>query len=347
MTTKYKNILFSGLLASVMVFTTSCDLGEQEDTTGLATISASSPTVTITPNDFDNINGVEEDATYTYTVSLSEPQIADIKIQVFQSGGTATEGEDFTLGEHTLTIPAYETSTTGSITIIADTEPEDSETLQITIGDQTTANAVFTPQVYDFVLDNYVSDVLDITFDFCVDVIFGGDAYAWADFGGDPDVFVSDAEGFDINDPWATWNGTDYAATGDCPEVLHMDKADWGDGEYVLWHELYSNVNYAFWDPQIIPITATFVQSGLFRKTIVQDDSQAINSNDIGVADGDYDGGPIHGVIAIVTIAGDTYSIADYEGNEVVAGKMVDGKMMAPRPADIDKVEATSIRLEK
>lgn len=347
MTTKYKNILFSGLLASVMVFTTSCNLGEQEDTTGQATISASMPQVTITPNDFDNINGVEEDATYTYTVSLSEPQIADVKIQVFQSGGTATEGEDFTLGEHSLTIPAYETSTTGSITIIADTEPEDSETLQITIGDQTTANAVFTPQVYDFVLDNYVSEVLDITFDFCTDVIFGGDIYLWSDFGGDPDVFVSDAEGFDITDPWATWNGTDYAATGDCPEVLTMDKADWGDGEYVLWHELYSNVNYSFWEPQSIPITATFVQAGLFRKTIVQDDSQAIQSNDIGAADDDYAGTNVWGGIARVTIAGDTYTIADFEGNEVVSGKMVDGKMMAPRPEGIDKVEASSIRLKR
>lgn len=347
MTTKYKYLIFSGLLAWVLVVAVSCNLSDQEDYDGLATISASSPTVTVDANDFENIPGVEEDATYTYTVSLSEPQIADVKIQVFQSGGTATEDVDFALGEHTLVIPAYETSTTGSLTIFGDTEPEDSETLDITIGDISTANATWTPTTYSFVLDNFVSDVLDIEFAFCVDVFFGGDAYVWSDFGGDPDIFVSDAEGFDITDPWATWNSTDYAATGDCPEVLTMDKADWGDGEYVLWHELYSNVNYAFWDPQPIPIVATFVQAGLFRKTVIQDDSQAVQSNDIGAADGDYAGTNIWGGIARVTIAGDTYTIADFDGNELLKGIMVDGKMTAARPSELNKAPYAGVSFEE
>ena len=344
MTTKYKNLIFSGLLAWVLVIV-SCK--DQEDYTGLATIEASSPTVSVDANDFENIPGIEEDATYTYTVSLSEPQIADVKIQVFQSGGTATEDVDFALGEHTLVIPAYETSTTGSLTIFGDTEPEDAETLDITIGDISTANAIWTPTTYSFVLDNFVSEVLDIEFAFCVDVFFNGDAYVWPDLGGDPDIFVSDAEGFDITDPWATFNGTGFAATGDCPEVLTMDKADWGDGEYVLWHELYSNINYAFWDPQSIPITATFTQAGLFQKTIVQDDSQAIQSNDIGAADADYAGTNIWGGIARVTIAGDTYTIADFEGNEVLSGKMVDGKMTAARPSQLNKAPYAGERFEK
>jgi hypothetical protein len=171
MTTKYKNILFSGLLASVILVTASCN--DQEPYTGASTISASSPTVTINADDFQNIPGVEKDETYTYTVTLSEPQIADVKIQVFQSGGTATEGEDFDLGEHTLVIPAYETSTTGSITTYADTDPEEPETLQITIGDETTANVIYTPQVYDFLIDN-AGGPLDITFDWETDLTDGG-----------------------------------------------------------------------------------------------------------------------------------------------------------------------------
>ena len=347
MTTKYKNILFSGLLASVILVTTSCNLSEQEPYTGASTLSASSPTVTINADDFINIPGVEKDQTYTYTVTLSEPQIADVKIQVWQSGGTATEGQDFDLGEHTLVIPAYETSTTGSITTYADTEIEDPETLQITIGDETTANANWTPQVYDFVIDNFVSEVLDITFDFCVDVTSDGDSYAWADYGGDPDVFVADAEGYDPNDPWATFNGTDYAATGDCPEVLTMDKADWGDGSYVLFYEMWANPNSSFWDPQLVPIVATFTQAGLFKKTVVQDESQAIDVTLPGVADADYEGTDIWGTIAMVTIAGDVYTISDYEGNEVVSGKMVDGKMTSARPAGLDKTVRTVLRLNK
>ncbi len=347
MTTKYKNILFSGLLASVILVTASCNLSEQEPYTGAATISASSPTVTISADDFQNIPGVEKNETYTYTVTLSEPQIVDVKIQVFQSGGTATEGEDFDLGEHTLVIPAYELSTTGSIKTYADTDPEDSETLQITIGDETTANVIYTPQVYDFVLDNFVSEVLDITFDFCVDVFSEGDAYDWPTYGGDPDVFVADAEGYDPNDPWATFNGTDFAATGDCPEVLTMDKADWGDGSYVLFYEMWANANSSFWDPQLVPIVATFTQAGLFKKTVVQDESQAIDVTLPGVDDADYEGTDIWGTIAMVTIAGDAYIISDYEGNEIVSGKIVDGKMTSARPAGLEKTASSGLMLNK
>lgn len=346
MTTKYKNILFSGLLASVILVTASCNLSEQESYTGTSTLSASSPTVTINADDFINIPGVEKDQTYTYTVTLSEPQIADVKIQVFQSGGTATEGEDFTL-DHTVTIPAYETTGSGTISTIADTDPEDSETLQITIGDETTANVIYTPQVYDFVIDNFVSEVLDISFAFCEEVTFDGDLYVWPDLGGDPDIFVSDAAGFDINDPWATFNGTDYAASGDCPEVLTMDKADWGDGEYVLWYEIWSNVNYAFWEPQLIPIVATFTQAGLFQKTVIQDPSQAIDVTLPGVDDADYAGTDIWGAIAIVEIVGDLYIIKDYEGNEIVSGKIVDGKMTTARPAELGKASSSALRLKK
>jgi len=339
MTTKYKNILFSGLLASVILVTASCV--DQDPATGAATISASSPNVTIQADDFQNIPGVEADGTYTYTITLSEPQIADVKFEVFQSGGTATVHEDFDLGESSIVVPAYETSATGSITIYADTEPEDQETLQITVGDATTANVNFTPQVYDFVLDNFVSEVLDISFDFCVETIFGGDTYLWSDFGGDIDVLISNVADFDINDPWASALPYYGAATGDCPEVLTLDKAELGDGDYVLWHDLYGNVNSGFWESKLATVTATFVQAGLFRKTVVQDDSQANNVQDPGGADANYAGTRVNGIVAYLTIAGDDYIIKDFDGNEVAAGKMVDGKMRTPRPAELNKVNSS------
>ena len=334
MITKYKNSFFTSVILALALITTSCNLGEQEDFDGLSTISASSPDITISADDFDNIDGVEADGTYFYTLTLSEAQIADIKIQVFQSGGTATEGSDFTLGEHELIIPAFATSATGSITIIADTDPEDQETLSITIGDHTTANTSFQPTTYNFVLDNLVGETLDMNFDFDVDLIYAGDAYSSCTYGVDLDVFVSDAAGFDINDPWATWNGTDYAATGDCPEVLSMDKAVWGDGEYILWHELWDNVNAGLWEDQPVPITTTFVRSGLYKQTIVQDGAQAMNSNDLGEAQG---GTNTHGYIAKVTIAGDVYTVTAENGDEIVSGKLVDGKMKTPRPTSIIK----------
>lgn len=326
MTTKYKNILFSGLLASVILVTTSCT--EQEPATGASALSASSPTVTINADDFQNIPGVEKDETYTYTVTLSEPQIADVKIKVFQSGGTATEGADFDLGEHTLVIPAYELSTTGTITTYADTDPEDSETLQITIGDATTANANWTPQVYDFVLDNYVADALDINFAWETGLIYAGDEYSACDYI-DFDYFVADAAGFDINDKWANTYAFYPAATGDCPEVMTLELEEWEDGEYVIWADLYGSQYYTLWEEKPVPITTTFNRAGLFKQTVVQDNADALLSNQPG----DVEGGVYSVVLATVAIADGVFTVTDADGNVIAVGKKSDAKLKAPRPA--------------
>ena len=344
MTTKYKNILFSGLLASVILVTASCT--DQEPATGAATISASSPNVTINADDFQNVPGVEADGTYTYTITLSEPQIADVKFEVYQSGGTATAHEDYDLGESSIIIPAYETSATGSITFYADTDPEETETLQITVGDETTANVNFTPQEYDFVLDNFESEFLDCSFAFCEEVTFSGTQYIWSDLGGDADVYLSEAEGFDINDPWNS-NVVEEVFTTDCPEIMTLEAAELGDGTYIFWHEIWENLNSSFWEPQLIPITATFTQAGVFKKTVIQDESQAIDVTLPGFADDDYEGTVIHGAIAMLTIAGDAYIISDYEGNEIASGKMVDGKMKTARSSSFTKAAYSGLRFEK
>ena len=180
--------------------------------------------------------------------------------------------------------------------------------------------------------DNHklVSDALDMVSDFDVDLIYDGDAYSSCSFGVDLDVFVSNAAGFDINDPWATFNGTNYAATGDCPEEFGMDMAAWGDGEYIIWHELWDNVNAGLWEDKPVNITTTFVRAGVFTKTIVQDDTQAMNSNDLGEAQG---GTNTHGFIAKVVIADGKFTISDYNGDEVISGKLPSNKVKSTRPA--------------
>ena len=342
MITKYKNSIITSVIIALAIITTSCSLGDQEDLTGVATIKATSPDIIIDGN-WEEGSGIEADKTINFTLKLSEPQIADIHVPVFASGGTATEGEDYLINTPTVIIPAYSTSASGSISIIADADPEDQETFSITVGDHTVANTVFTPKTYDFVLDNYVSESIEITFDFNVDLIYDGDAYSSCDYGVDLDVYVSDAAGFDINDPWATFNSTGYAATGDCPEVLVMDKADWGDGEYILWHELWANTNAGLWEDKLVPITSTFVRAGSFTSTIVQDNSQAMNSNDLGE---DVGGTITHGYIAKVTIAGDIYTITAENGDEIGSGKMINGKMRTERPElQLNKSASTALRL--
>ena len=346
MTTKYKNILFASLIAMVILVTSSCV--EQDPYQGAATISASSPSVTIQADDFQNIPGVEADGTYTYTITLSEPQVADVKFEIFQSGGTATAHEDFDLGESSIVIPAYETSAQGSLTIYADTDPEETETLQITIGDETTANVIYEPQVYDFILDNFESELLDITFNFDFGYINAGDTYFAYDWDLDMDFAVSPAADFDINDPWASALPYYGAATGDTPEVLTLDYKLLGDGEYVIWHNVYSNPYYIFWESIKYSVEAVFVRAGVFQHTVIQDPSQAMDGSLPGEADDDYEGTSAYGIVALLKIEGDKYIIKDYEGNELASGKMEAGKTRTLRPVELNKVVTSgTLSLEK
>ena len=332
MITKYKKIIFSGVIMALALLTTSCELGEQEDYTGFATLKATSPDINIT-GDFDPVNGIEKDATYNFTLTLTEPQISDIKVNVYQSGGTATEGEDFVINTPHIIIPANSTTVTGSFSTIRDTDYEDTETLALTVGDDKLANTVYTPQTFNFTIENYESEDLEISFNWCVDLIFDGDTYSSGDYV-DLDFFVSPAADFDINDPWATFTGDWQGGTGDCPEKITMTPADFPDGEYIIWHEIWSNQYHFLWDEKSIPVTTTFVRAGVFTETIVQDDSQAMLSTDLGGKEG---GTEINSIFAKVTIANGKYTVSYFEGDEIVSGKIVDGKMRTPRPAYLNK----------
>ena len=41
------------------------------------------------------------------------------------------------------------------------------------------------------------------------------------------------------------------------------------------------------------------------------------------------------------------YIVRDYEGNEIVSGKIVDGKMTATRPTELGKASSSALRLNK
>ena len=325
------------LIFSVFALIVSCD--DDNNYAGESTQQATAGNATITLAFDATQSFVEKNEVYTYTVTLSEPQIADVKIPITLVGGTATEHLDFDF-DHEVKISRNTMSAEGTISVYADTDPEDTENFTLQIGNsEGIANASVSPQTVNFTLDNFISDDLDMSFNWERDIDYLGDAYS-ACVNIDLDIFVSDAAGFDIADPWATWNGTAYAASGDCPEEFTMVMADWGDGEYIIWHENWANGFAGLDTNTLVPITATLVRAGAFTEVVVQDDSQALNADNGGEADDvPFE---THGFIVKVTIAGGLYTITDYAGTVLVDGKSAKAKTERPNITRVREREPSS-----
>ncbi len=144
------------MLFALSAIIISCDPDEQ---TGFSVTTPSSPSVSI-ELDFSNPTLIEDDSEFTYTVSISEAQVVDVKLHVSQIGGTA-DSHDYEM-TNLISIPAGYTSASGSITILSDELIEDTETLQIQIGSETTANAALAPATTEFTILNYTEGDLVI-----------------------------------------------------------------------------------------------------------------------------------------------------------------------------------------
>lgn len=149
-----KNTIYKiALVLSAFVLTLACD---EDDFTGDSTLVASSPSLNVSLDFPSSQTFVEQEGTYPFTVTLSEPQIVDVVVYLSASG-TATEGEDYAF-PHSLRMPAGSTSISDVITIHRDVVPEDTETVAIKIGTGLEANvssingatASFTLQDYQF-----------------------------------------------------------------------------------------------------------------------------------------------------------------------------------------------------
>lgn len=159
MKTKFLYRYTSLLILVIFIFITSCK--EEDDYTGDSVVSPNNVSLTITPS-VPGATLVEGDQTFTFDVILSGEQVSDVEVKVFQTGGDAVEGDDFEM-DHTVLIPAGSLTGTGEITILSDAVIEGTETLQIQIGDDTTANAGnVTPATMSFDILNYEEGDLNI-----------------------------------------------------------------------------------------------------------------------------------------------------------------------------------------
>jgi len=156
-TKKYKSIFSYVAALAIGLLMVNC---EQEDNTGFSTLDPTSPDLNITTS-VTSVTLVENGSEYEFTASISEVQLVDVKLYAFQAGGTATLGADFTL-DQSLVIPAGSTSVKGKITILQDDIKEPTETAQIKIGNNKTANATQASATMNFTILNYTEGDLMI-----------------------------------------------------------------------------------------------------------------------------------------------------------------------------------------
>lgn len=162
MKTKKFNIKFLSYLTALtlLIFVSSCV--DQADDTGLSTFNPKTPTLSISTS-ISNLSLIEDNSEYSFTATLSEPQLVDVKLFINQIGGNATPGDDYTV-DGSLVIPAGSTSATGKVKILSDNLVEDTETVELQIGDNKTANAQIQPATMNFTILNYTEGDLAIDY---------------------------------------------------------------------------------------------------------------------------------------------------------------------------------------
>ena len=303
---KFINYKTIALLALFVVFAVSCDTAQQDvepiqstDNYPIATFEVSDPVVSEAGGAMVTVD-ITFDKAIDRSVSFSGTKIS----------GSATEHKDFEI--HGAIVPAFGTSAQLIIEIFEDVEPEDLETIQIQIdrpslASQYLINPISVLPLIDITIDNYVSENLNISFDWQKGITIGGNTY--------PTCSNIDMDILAFKD--GVFTGDWQAATGDCPETYEMTPANYPDGEYVFLHDLYQNGFFGYGTDTMVPITATVQRYGVFTQEVIQDPSQAINTDDAGYKEG----GAHNGFILKIIVKDGKYTVVDFNGDEIISGK--------------------------
>lgn len=249
-----KNIFFLlTLIAMIGIATISCD---REEYTGYSTLVPTSPTITVTPAFTSPLVLTEDNTKHKVTVTLSEPQVADIKLYISQIDGTA-DASDYVV-TNSVVIPVGSTSASAEIQILSDDIKEETETLTLQIGDAKTANASLTPVNVMFEIHNLTADDLTVGMSWETDV---------AESVG---LDLDPTEAVDLRLLLVDSNGEIVdVADGSSFEELVLAGADLDDGEYRIATDLYSTINAGDYNALItLDIQLNFSQVGLIDTLI-------------------------------------------------------------------------------
>lgn len=216
----------------------------------------------------------ESDHTYTVTFGFDDRQIMDVAVDISVSPtSTATEGEDFDLSTHQVSVGALGKTGSFDITIHADQDAEGPETIVLHLAGHD-AHGLPTPvDAHIFTIRDSIYPV-GVQLDWEGTFEYAGGTYTLCD-NADIDLYLLDDEG--------NFAGGFGGATAACPETMYL--TDFEDGVYSIAANLYNNG--LFGAPGIdtipIPMCVTLFKGGVLPAS----------ASDIGYCTDDYPSVPV------------------------------------------------------
>lgn len=293
-----KSILYSTILVVTMLINTSCS---EDDLTGRSTLVATNPNLSIMLDFQNNETLIEEETSYAFTVSISEPQISDTRVYLTQTGGNATAGEDFSFPSF-VTIPEGQTTATDAISIHADDIIEETETVQIKIGTGLEANINGSDS------ETVMFNILNLE---------EGDlaiSLSW-----DTEVYQTDGTEFEPTDiadlrllvtdvPYTSVIGSSDEATFESYTLTSTSP----DGEYYVIADWYSAADLGTQGTFPVSITADFNQIGVIND---------LNFSFVDALDSGNSCSSVYYIIAKITKTGENYDISEIGENSPVTAE--------------------------
>lgn len=316
---KLKINLFALSLVSVLSLV-SCDKEDQSytNTTNLPVGTIVADKTTISESDDDATLALENVATYTFTVDKAYKTPLKYKVEVMSESTASAADFETDLPESgidngsegfLITIPAFETSTSFTISGILDNAADLNEVLKLKITPAVNLNGLVdvNSQVITLNIGNSTSDNLDITFDWGVDKEYTGldeDTHSYSDFDFD----------LEIVDAGANVVAASYSSA---PEAIEVPSGVAPDGTYTIVA--------SFWDAStgaepMLPInftpTVVVTKKGVFERTF---DLSGVWNTATG---GSEQGNPnAYLDVAYFVKTGSVYQLYDMDDNLLVTGK--------------------------
>ena len=288
-------LLLMLMIGSVIV---SC---EKDDFTGHSKQVPTSPSITSAGPTVGTVAQIDEDE-FSYTVTMSEPQIVDVAVHVVQTAGDAIWGVNFDIDERMI-ISAGETTGSFTLSILEPgCDPASNLNFTLAIGDEKTANASISPLEISGTITPYVSSSLDMEFTWDGD--FDGDT---ADDLVDIDIVVFDG-GF---------NFIGGAFTGGFESFSLDGPAD----TYYIYADYWAGYDAGDFGPIEFPVTTDYARCGSFAGIQSVQTVDVITSADTGSAD-DSSISPFPLLATIVKAADGSYEIFDDTDTSLGGGRL-------------------------